>query len=138
MDRARPEHVYRGAEAGRSEVPEARRRGDPEKLICMIKCVSLALALSLMGFGQVIADKCLSYEPTEVTLKGTLHAQVFPGPPNYESIKNGDRKETALLLKLSGNICTIGNDDFGGPERDIRVVQMVIKRDGDWKTVRRL
>ena len=104
----------------------------------MIRRLSLAVALSLMGFGQVIADKCLSYEPTEVTLRGTLRSEIFPGPPNYESIKNGDRKETTLLLKLSENICTTGKDDFGGPEGDIRELQLVVTKDQDWKTIRRL
>ena len=71
-------------------------------------------------------------------MTGTLHRKVFPGPPNYESIKSGDRKETALLLKLAASTCTTGNDDFGGPESDIREVQLVIRKDEDWKIVRRL
>src|SRR5438309_10145585 len=44
----------------------------------------------------VPAQRCLEYGPT-VSLTGRLHSRIFPGPPNYQSIRRGDRKETALL-----------------------------------------
>ncbi len=34
---------------------------------------------------------CLSYEPTEVRLTGTISRKTFPGPPNYQSIRKGDK-----------------------------------------------
>ena len=83
-------------------------------------------------------QKCLEYGPM-VSLAGTLRSQVFAGPPNYESIKRGDRKETAIILTLLTRTCTTGNDPAGidVPETGIREMQLVIKTAADWKTVRR-
>jgi hypothetical protein len=64
---------------------------------------------------------------------------VFAGPPNYESIRRGDRKETAIILKLIAPRCTTGNDPMGYdvPQADIREMQLVVHKDADWNTVRR-
>jgi len=84
-------------------------------------------------------QKCLEYGPT-VSLKGTLRSQFFPGPPNYESIRRGDRKETAIILTLVARACTTGNDsqDLDVPETGIREMQLVIMKDAHWRSVRRL
>jgi hypothetical protein len=86
------------------------------------------------------AQQCLEYGPT-VTLTGTLRAKVFPGPPNYESIKRGDRAETAIILSLATPLCTAaGNpaDIVDVAETDVRDVQLVITKPSDWKLVKRL
>jgi hypothetical protein len=85
------------------------------------------------------AQKCLEYGPA-LSLTGTLRSQVFAGPPNYESIKRGDRKETAIILTLVVVACTTGNDPAGVdiPETRIREMQLVVTKNADWKTVRRL
>jgi hypothetical protein len=63
---------------------------------------------------------------------------VFPGPPNYESIKRGDRKETAIILTLVARACTTGNDPqgFDVPETGLREMQLVVMKHAHWKTVR--
>jgi hypothetical protein len=88
----------------------------------------------------VHAQQCLRYGPALVSFSGVLRSQVFPGPPNYESIRRGDRKETAIILKLSATSCVTGNegDDLNVSETGIRDVQLVVTKDSDWKTVRRL
>ena len=96
--------------------------------------------LLLVGFcASASGQKCLEYGPT-VSLTGTLRSQVFPGPPNYESIKRGDRKETAIILTLVARACTTGNDPQGVdvPETGLREMQLVVTKDAYWKTVRRL
>jgi len=40
-----------------------------------------------------------------VTLSGQLERHVYPGPPNYESIRRGDRAETAYILVLDRPVC---------------------------------
>jgi uncharacterized protein (DUF952 family) len=35
-----------------------------------------------------------------VTLKGSLQLKLYPGPPNYESIENGDYPEYCLMLQM--------------------------------------
>src|SRR5438067_2433834 len=88
---------------------------------------------------SVSAQKCFDYEPNgpTVSLSGTLRSQIFAGPPNYESIKRGDRKETALILTLTKPACTNSNSDDCA-ENHILEIQLVVMREADWKTVRRL
>jgi len=88
---------------------------------------------------SVAAQKCSEYGST-VTLTGKLSSKVMPGPPNYTSIRQGDQKETVLLLTLAKAICTTGNDPAGidVPETGIRDLQLAVTKDGDWPTIRRL
>jgi len=80
----------------------------------------------------------VKYEPAVVTLTGTLSSHVFPGPPNYESIKRGDQKERAIILTIASPICVNGGDDaVDEPEYNIRDLQLVITKPADWKTVER-
>ena len=44
--------------------------------------------MSFLGGSQ--PQDCLSYQPAAVTLKGVIARETFAGPPNYESIKDGD------------------------------------------------
>src|SRR5690242_5188894 len=54
---------------------------------------------------SVRRSKCLPYEPLIVELRGVLIQRTFPGPPNYESIRKGDRAETSWLLDRPDSIC---------------------------------
>jgi hypothetical protein len=78
----------------------------------------------------------LDYGPT-VSLTGKLQSKIFAGPPNYESIKRGDRKERAIIVTLIAPICTSSSssDSFDTPEANIRAVQLVITESSHWKTV---
>lgn len=40
-----------------------------------------------------------------MTISGKLTSQIFAGPPNYESIANGDAEEKALILELPRRMC---------------------------------
>ena len=84
------------------------------------------------------AQKCLDYGPT-VSLTGKLQSKIFAGPPNYESIKRGDRKERAIIVTLISPICTSSSnsDSFDTPEANIRAVQLVVRESSHWKTVER-
>lgn len=42
---------------------------------------------------------------TTVTVSGRLTERLFAGPPNYESIAQGDAEERALILELPRRIC---------------------------------
>ena len=101
----------------------------------------LILTLGLLvGFcASASGQKCFRYGPT-VSLTGTLRSQVFAGPPNYESIRRGDRKETAIILTLVARACTTGNDfqGFEAPETGIREMQLLVTKEEHWKTIRRL
>lgn len=69
------------------------------------------LVLSLLLVGSVAplssAARCLSYEPTVVTLKGEFSVQVVPGPPGYTSMARGDLPETVVILELDEAVCVL-------------------------------
>jgi hypothetical protein len=99
----------------------------------------MTLLLLLAGFCvSANGQKCSEYGPN-VSLTGTLRSHVFPGPPNYESIRRGDRKETAIILTLMARACTTGSDPrFDIPETNIREMQLVVTKDAHWETIHRL
>ena len=74
------------------------------------------------------AQSCLSYEPAEVRLSGTISKQVVPGPPNYESVRKGDKPETIWILTLDKPVCVTGNtDDVNEPEQNVTDLQLVLQ-----------
>jgi hypothetical protein len=86
--------------------------------------------------GSVKAQKCFEYGPP-VSLTGTLRSLVYAGPPNFESIKRGDSRETAVILNLAKRECTNKSGDDAA-ENNIGAVQLLITRDAQWTVLRRL
>ncbi len=75
------------------------------------------------------ADACLKYEPEKIALSGIITKQVFPGPPNYEDIKEGDRPETAWILHLDKPVCVVPvdpKDDIDVPESNVTDMHLII------------
>jgi hypothetical protein len=99
----------------------------------------ISAMLTLFFCASASSQQCLEYGPI-VTLTGTLRSQIYPGPPNFESIKRGDLKETALILALTKPACVNRNDraDQAIAESGIRRMQLVIRNNAHWKIVRRL
>ena len=80
---------------------------------------------------------CLSYEPSVVELRGTIISQTFPGPPDYTSIRGGDRPEVYWLVVLSDPICVDqdkADPDLNPAQKDIHKVQMVFRDVNIYKT----
>jgi hypothetical protein len=94
--------------------------------------------LPLIVCASANAQGCFDYSPPgpAVSLIGTLRRQDFPGPPNYDSIRKGD-KETAIILTLRNAICT-NRGQYDEAERNVREIQLVIRTEANWKAVRRL
>jgi hypothetical protein len=70
-----------------------------------------------------------------VTLSGRLERHVYPGPPNYESIRGGDRAEPAYILVLDRPICL--NEETVIPARaPILRVHLYASRDAMWPRLR--
>jgi len=75
-------------------------------------------------------SQCLSYEPAVVTLSGTLVRKTFPGSPNYESVKKGDRPETSWFLDLRESVCVNESKtepDLNPQQSGIHEIQLVLK-----------
>jgi hypothetical protein len=78
----------------------------------------LAAAVFLAGASLTAraAGACLPIDPTIVTVTGTLETKVFPGPPNYTSISDGDTPEPVLMLVLPQPICILRHGAGGARE----------------------
>lgn len=105
------------------------------QLVHALVCRSIASSLLILGsatagLGQTTARAhCLSYEPSVVKLTGTLFRKTYPGPPNYEDVRRGDRPETSWFLKLSKPACVNADKeqpDLNPAHENIRTVQLVI------------
>jgi len=76
---------------------------------------------------------CVSYEPAIVSLSGHLERRTYPGPPNYESIKNGDEPEVGFYLTLPQPLCTLAGDSNAPdeyPQQGVTLVQLVLDKAG--------
>ena len=92
--------------------------------------VSLLLLLGV-GFSSNarVPQHCLSYEPATVTLEGKITRRAFAGPPNYESIKEGDTPETYWILRLTKPICVNADENMPGgeePEKNVYNIQLLL------------
>ncbi|PZR31561.1 DUF4431 domain-containing protein [Caulobacter segnis] len=60
-------------------------------------------------------------------LAGVLVAHTFPGPPNFESIKDGDTPERYWLLRLGKALCVSPDgDDPDSGAKDVREIQLIL------------
>jgi len=73
---------------------------------------------------------CLPYEPVVVTISGILVRKTFPGPPNYESAKKGDKPETSWFLDLPVTMCVTEDSaepDLNPKQDAVREIQLVLQ-----------
>ena len=86
------------------------------------------------------ANQQFAYEPSVVDLKGIIRTQIFPGPPGYESVKNGDIPEKAIFLDLNAPIDVIPakneTHELSVPEKSVNTVQVAIMNNEDWQKVK--
>jgi hypothetical protein len=96
----------------------------------------VATLLCMGSFSSFAANPVLTYEPATVDLSGTLDLQTFPGPPSYESTKDGDDIERHFYLKLDAAVDVSPKGDHPGvsnpeEERNVRVMQLSIAEGND-------
>jgi hypothetical protein len=79
-------------------------------------------AAVLIGASSQAYAACLDVrQSAPLSFKGTLNYRVFPGAPNYEDIKKGDKSEPAYIIKLDRPICATGDEFLDGKETFDRV-----------------
>jgi hypothetical protein len=98
------------------------------------KCIvfiALLVAPSML-FGQPLGRRLLRYEPAVVECRGKLRLVYFPGPPNYESIKEGDEREGVYILQLEEpfDIAAANNpkkpfNDSEGWGKNVKRIQLI-------------
>lgn len=103
------------------------------------------LLLVLLSCPSFASNPALTYGPSTVELTGTLDLQTFPGPPNYESIQDGDEIERHFYLKLEKPINVLPKKENSGienpeEERNVKVIQLSISEEDDklWDRFRKL
>ena len=83
---------------------------------------------------------CLHYGPSAVTLEGTVIRRPYPGPPNDESARQGDRPDTVLILSIPKPICvapdSASDESDKQPESGVRELQLAIGTDSVWAQLR--
>jgi len=102
----------------------------------LFKAFMIVLGLSGMALAQ--NPPCYKYKTQVVQLTGTMKRHRFAGPPNYESVKNGDALEIYWLLHLSTPICAEPSDpseEFDDPHSGVSALQILIR---DYKRYRPL
>lgn len=104
----------------------------------MVQCLLMSMArLALAALFLVVAQPavaqvrgfttsagCISVanSTSRVTVSGRLTLQLFPGPPNYESIASGDAEESTFIVELPYAVCIDDGGDFADPsERFVTV-----------------
>lgn len=76
------------------------------------------------------ADTCLPYEPKSVTISGVIIRETQPGPPNYESIADGDEPITFWYLKTAQPYCLPATSEFmEGGVSGVTEFQLVLDAD---------
>jgi hypothetical protein len=89
---------------------------------------TLAALLLVLGLEAPGVAECHGWSPASVSLSGKLVSETFPGPPNYESVAQGDQPETYWILLLEKPVCVDGVDDLGQGHLEARVerIQLVL------------
>lgn len=59
-----------------------------------------------------------------VIFEGRLSLRIFPGPPNYEDVRLGDRPQRTYILTLPRPICLDDGGDFADPNQRFTRVQL--------------
>lgn len=98
---------------------------------------------SLAAYGQLSSDaSCIDLKRSQsFRFEGVLTHKVFPGAPNYEDLRKGDKPEPAYILRLRKSICVVG-DEFIAADKPIDRIQ-VFPEDANkypmlWKELRAL
>jgi len=79
-------------------------------------------------------QQCLN-EGDELSLSGLMIRMTYPGPPNYESIADGDTPETVFILKPDQPInCASDAPTFDS----FKLMQLVFSSQGDYKKYQNL
>ena len=86
----------------------------------------MRLIFILSLFISTGAYACPSESGAEITISGVTSIEVYPGPPNYESIDSGDRAEENWFVTLEKPMCFSRDQDFMNSEVTINKLQLLL------------
>ena len=88
-----------------------------------MRCSLFVLTLYITFCGPSYAGCIPINSPDKLIFEGVLRHKIFPGAPNYEDVRKGDRAEPVYILELNDKICVAG-DDFIDKGAQIRALQI--------------
>lgn len=98
------------------------------------------LLFFIVSSTSLAGNRLLHYEPDIIDLSGTIKIMTFPGPPNYESMKEGDLPEGGACLWLDQAVDVNSSDkvkdEINEPENNIKLIQLVIYDHKDWVKIK--
>jgi hypothetical protein len=107
----------------------------------LVILLALIFAFCCASASAASQRDCLTYEPDLVTLRGRVSLKIFPGRPNYESIKHGDEPEGAWILHLAKPVCvkSDGKGEFNAAVGKVTNLHLVLrgKQFSEMKRLRR-
>lgn len=90
--------------------------------------MKLVVALTVLMLPTALYAQCLSYRD-RAEISGVLSLKTFPGPPNFESVAKGDKKDVSYVLKPAHALCVDAlskdPDEIDVAVKDVRLVQLV-------------
>jgi hypothetical protein len=90
----------------------------------------------------VASNQIVHFEPEYIEINGVIRTLHFPGPPNYESVKNGDADESGPYIILDNPIDVTlirkfqNEDDIDMPEKNVKLLQLVVQNNNDWAKIK--
>ena len=95
--------------------------------------MTMLLRLILAFHTNAAAGGVHRYEPFIDTLTGVIHRETFPGPPNYESIKDGDEIESYGILFLDQPIAVQQGSEEDVAESNVSKTQIIPSSPAQYK-----
>jgi len=100
----------------------------------MQKLLIAVLLLSATAWPSSLAAECLYYG--DVRLTGRLVQQIYPGPPDFESVTQGDEPLAIWILQLDYGVCVVSGDSSYPGAYNEREIQLVLGNDPYARTER--
>ena len=94
----------------------------------VVRPVVILALLAHAGAAEAQAPRCHRYERDTVVLSGRVERRVYPGRPNYESVRAGDEPDTVYVLRLNAPLCTTATQEFEA-RAGVRDVQLYFARE---------
>ncbi|MBV1699772.1 MAG: DUF4431 domain-containing protein [Hyphomicrobiales bacterium] len=89
-----------------------------------VSLIFLIISIGYCSAQPTAVDACVDLKRSErIRFEGVLTHKVFPGAPNYQDVRKGDKPEPAYILHLPKPICVAG-DAFIGPDKQIDRIQI--------------
>ena len=107
-------------------------------LIKMKKIIGLFVMAFMSLSNAFAASSCLDYSPKINVIEGIIKPIVFAGPPNFSSVKNGDKPEKYWVLYSTYPTCLNSNEDVDvdyANEQNVKEIQLIIDNYSKYKNM---